>query len=153
MRFIGSFYQFAQRVLGAAKAGKLPKNDASKLERLLDRTAKRNLVLAKGILSALSIGGAKDADIQKFSALLEKANERIAEDKDPFTYADKDEIKDIFKRAYLSAKTADWFASQMDELLAEEIEDFIKGRRAISTPSKRVVMFEEKKAKEKTTVK
>lgn len=154
MRFIGSFYQFAQRVLQAAKDGKLPKNDAMKLERLLDRTAKRNLILAKGILSALNAGGAKEAEIARFSLLLEKANERITGGKEPFTSADTQELADIFKRSYISTKAANWFATQMDELLAEEIGEFIKGKRSIGVPTKKTVTFEEKAAtKQKSTAK
>jgi hypothetical protein len=153
MRFIGSFYQFAQRVLEAAKKGGLAKNDVAKLERLFERTAKRNIILAKGILSALSAGGAKEADIQRFSALLEKANERISIGKEPFTPSDKQELSDIFKRAYISTKAAEWFATQIDELLAEEIDDFIKGRRAVAVPTKKVFTFGEKTKEEKATTK
>ena len=123
-----------------------------KLERLLDRTAKRNLILAKGILSALNAGGAKDVDIEKFSLLLEKANERINTGKEPFTNVDTQELANIFKRAYISTKAANWFATQMDELLAEEIDEFIKGKRSIGVPTKKTVTFEDKPTqKEKAT--
>ncbi len=154
MRFIGSFYQFAQRVLQSAKDGKLPRSDVMKLKRLLDRTAKRNLILAKGILSALNAGGAKEADISKLSLLLEKANERINSGKEPFTSADTQELADIFNRAYISAKAANWFTTQMDELLAEEIDEFIKGKRSIGRATKKTVPFEEKTPeKQKSTAK
>lgn len=146
MKLIGSFSEFARRVISVAKLGRLPRTDVKKLERLLDRTAKRNTILAKGILSALSAGGASEKDISKFSDLLEKANQRITEEKEPFADADKKEIAAIFKRAYISIKAAGWFASQLDELVAEEIEEFIKGKRSIVVPTKK---FEIKPEKEK----
>ncbi len=146
MQLIGSFSEFTKRVLAAAKTGKLPKSDVRKLERLFDRTAKRNTILAKGILSALSAGGASEQDIKKFSDLLERANHRISDDKDPFTDTEKKDVSDIFKRSYVSIKAANWFANQLDELVAEEIEEFIKGKRSIFIPTK---SFEPKPEKEK----
>ncbi len=151
MRLIGSFFEFAERVMNAAKTAKLPKDDSRKLERLLTRTAKRNTVLAKGILSALNAGGAKEHDIKRFSDLLEKANERIVNDKEPFTGKENAEISDIFKRAYISTKAAHWFASQIDELVAEEIDEYIKGKRFLAIPSKKVVTFESARKTEKET--
>lgn len=142
MKLIGSFFDFAQRVVQTAKAGKLPPADVKKLERLLKRTGTRNLVLAKGLLSALSAGGAKAQDITALTQLLERAGERIVTDKPPFTSSEKKELEAIFTRAYLSKKAAYWFAQQMDELLAEEIDEFITGRRMISVPSRKTVSFE-----------
>ncbi|MEK6982370.1 MAG: hypothetical protein AABX38_05550 [Candidatus Micrarchaeota archaeon] len=149
MRLIGSFYMFTQRVLDSLKSTKLPKSDRDKLSRLLKRTAKRNSVLAKGILSGLSAGGASDDDIKKFSKLLERANSKILEDKEPFSEIDKKDLKEIFRRSYVSAKAADWFASQMDELLAEEIGEFIQGKRTIGVPTK-TILLEEKRPKKIT---
>jgi hypothetical protein len=154
MKFIGGFFQFARRVLEAARAGGLPEPDIKKLDNLLARTGKRNTVLAKGILTSLSAGGASEADIDLFSGLLQSAEVRIAEGKDPFTKPEKEEMVGIFKRAYVSAKTARWFSAQVDELLAEEINEFISGSRRvdIGIPAKKTVRFEaetEKKEEKK----
>ncbi len=154
MKFIGGFFQFARRVLDAAKAGGLPEKDLKKLDNLLARTGKRNTVLAKGILTSLSAGGASDADIERFSDLLQNAEGRMAEGKEPFAKAERDELSTIFKRAYISSKTARWFSAQVDELLAEEINEFISGSRRveIGVPAKKSVRFEadaEKKETEK----
>ncbi len=154
MKFIGGFFQFARRVLDAAKAGGLPEQDLKKLDNLLARTGKRNTVLAKGILTSLSAGGASDADIERFSDLLQAAEARISEGKEPFAKTDRETLSDIFKRAYISSKTARWFSAQVDELLAEEINEFISGSRRveIGVPAKKTVRFEaetEKKEQEK----
>ncbi len=154
MKFIGGFFQFAQRVLDSAKAGGLPEKDLKKLDNLLARTGKRNTVLAKGILTSLSAGGASDSDIERFSDLLQRAEGRIAEGKEPFAKGDRDDLSGIFKRAYISSKTARWFSAQVDELLAEEINEFISGSRRvdIGVPAKKTVRFEadtEKKEQEK----
>ena len=151
MKFIGGFFQFARRVLDAAKKGGLAAVDLKKLDNLLTRTGKRNTVLAKGILSALDAGGASEKDVQRFGELLKKAEARIAQDKEPFTEKDSKEINDIFRRAYLSAKTAKWFSAQVDELLAEEIKEFIEGTRRVEmgVPKKKTVAFEAKEKKKK----
>jgi hypothetical protein len=129
MRLIGAFVEFARRVIDAARDGGLGDEDLLKLDNLLTRTGKRNAVLSKGILSALSAGGASDEDIERFGDLLERANQRILDDAEPFTESEQDEISDIFKRAYVSQKTARWFNNQLDELVAEEISEYISGRK------------------------
>lgn len=154
MKFIGAFFEFSRRVIDAVKAGGLPKRDVKKLDNLLTRTGKRNTVLAKGILTALSAGGASDKDVKRFGELLRKAEERIMQDREPFTASDRKALSDIFKRAYISAKTTKWFQAQVDELLAEEISEFIAGSRrvAIGVPKKKTVKFETKTAKKKKKV-
>jgi hypothetical protein len=101
-------------------------------------------VLTKGILTALSAGGAGSKDVARFSDLLMKAEERVIADKKPFSDAEQKELADIFERAYVSAKTARWFSAQVDELLAEEINEFISGSRRIDlgVPTKKSVRFE-----------
>jgi len=155
MKFIGAFFQFARRVLDAAKKGGLSAVDLKKLDNLLTRTGKRNTILAKGILSALSAGGASDDDIVRFSSMLQKAESRIADDKEPFTTKEMKELSEIFKRAYISAKVARWFSAQVDELLAGEINEFISGSRRvdIGVPKKKSVKFEIKEKKKKKRVK
>jgi hypothetical protein len=145
MRFIGGFFQFARRVIAAAKSGGLSQPDMKKLDSLLERTGKRNTIVAKGILSALSAGGASDKDITRFGELLAAAEVRIGNDKDPFTKAEREELQDIFKRAYISTKTARWLSGQIDGLLAEEINEFIAGARRvdIGVPSKKGVRPEQ----------
>src|SRR5262249_35950952 len=128
----------------SAKAGGLNESDMKKLDNLLTRTGKRNTILAKGILTSLSAGGASDKDIARFSELLQKAEDRISGEKDPFTKAEKDEMQELFKRAYVSSRSARWFSAQMDELLASEINEFISGSRRvdIGVPAKKTVKFE-----------
>ncbi|MCI0503617.1 hypothetical protein L0Y65_02790 [Candidatus Micrarchaeota archaeon] len=152
MRFIGAFFEFSRRVLDAARQGGLPQKDIKKLDNLLTRTGKRNTVLAKGILTALNAGGASEKDVSRFGELLVKAEERVLEDREPFNETDSKEVSDIFKRAYISSKTAKWFSGQVDELLAEEINEFITGSRRvdIGVPSRKSVKFEAESDAEKS---
>jgi len=149
MRFIGAFFEFSRRVLDSARQGGLPQKDIKKLDNLLTRTGKRNTVLAKGILTALSAGGASEEDVSRFGELLVKAQDRIMDEKEPFTDTDRKSLSDIFKRAYISSKTTSWFSAQIDELLAEEINDFISGSRRveIGIPAKKTVRFEAEEEK------
>lgn len=151
MRFIGAFFEFSRRVLDAARQGGLSQKDTKKLDNLLTRTGKRNAVLAKGILTALNAGGASDKDVSRFGELLMKAEERVLEDREPFTDGERKELSGIFKRAYISNKTAKWFSGQVDELLAEEINDFISGSRRveIGVPSRKTVRFQAESDSEK----
>lgn len=150
MRIVGSFFEFSKRVLDAAKKGGLAPRELKKLDNLLARTGKRNTVMAKGILTALSAGGASEADVSRFGGLLRRAEDRVMEGRQPFTEAERKELAGVFGRAYISAKTARWFSAQVDELLAEEINDFISGSRRvdIGVPSRKTVRFETGAVKE-----
>jgi hypothetical protein len=155
MKFIGAFFQFARRVLDAAKKGGLSAVDLRRLDGLLTRTGKRNTILAKGILSALSAGGASEADVARFGELLQSAESRISAGREPFTSREREEVSEIFRRAYISDRVARWFSTQMDELLAEEINEFISGARRveIGVPRKKTVKFEKKEKEKKKRAK
>ncbi len=142
MRLSG-FIEFAKKVMHAAKKGGLKGPNLKKLEHLLNRTGRRNRILAQGILSALAAGGSSKEDIERFSKLLETANERIVQDKPPFTAKHQKELNDIFKRAFVSRKTAKWFSLQLDEFVASEINEFISGGKEIMTgiPERKTVKF------------
>ncbi|MBU0591705.1 hypothetical protein KKF81_05260 [Candidatus Micrarchaeota archaeon] len=144
MKFIGSFFQFAGRVIVSAKKGGLSILDLKKLDNLLTRTGKRNTIMARGILSALSAGGASKQDVADFGRLLQKAETRISQDKNPFTTEELERLNQIFQRAYLSTKVSKWFSNQIDELLAEEINEFIGGKSRVDlgVPSRKTVKFE-----------
>ena len=152
MKLVGGFYQFAQRVLEAVKKGGLGSQDSKKLDNLLTRTGTRNSILAKGILTAMSAGGASEKDVSRFGQLLHAAEQKIEQDREPFSKAEKDELQDIFKRAYVSDKAARWFSAQVDELLAEEINEFISGSRRmdLGVPAKKTVKFGKAPAREET---
>ncbi|MBI5223731.1 hypothetical protein HY990_04890 [Candidatus Micrarchaeota archaeon] len=144
MAFGGAFLQFASRVLEAAKRGGLRGKELKTLEQILAKTGKRNTIISKGILSALSAGGAQKRDIEVFGKILMNAETKIQEGKKPFTESEQREINDIFKRAYISSKTARWFSSQIDELVAEEINEFISGARGIEAaiPARKITKVE-----------
>jgi len=150
MRSISGFFQFAKRVLGAAKSGGLGETDSKKLDRLLERTGKRNAIIAKSILSAMSAGGASERDVSRFGEMLQSAELKISKDKEPFTKSEKEELQEIFRRAYISTRTARWLSSQIDGLLAEQISEVISGSRIV--PSRKVVRFEHEEEKKRMKV-
>ncbi len=151
MRVVGSFFDFSKKVLDAAKKGGLAPGELKKLDNLLTRTGRRNAVLAKGILTALSAGGAGESDVLRFGDMLRRAEERVMESKPPFTEAERKDLSQIFKRAYVSARAAQWFSAQVDELLAEEINEFISGSRRVElgVPKRKSVRFEQEEKEER----
>jgi len=144
MDILSAFRRFAGRVIESSKKGGLVGADQKRLGNLLERTGKRNLILAKGILSALDAGGAGRKDIERFGALLGKANQRILDDKQPFTDFERSELAAIFRRAYIPDGATARFTKNIDELLAEQISESIKERPVMaltmakkkSTPNK-----------------
>jgi hypothetical protein len=122
------FSGFSAKVLAAVK-GKLSQKEAGTLSRLLDRTKKRNTVLAAGLLSALKVGGAGKTDITRLAGVLENAHARIIEGKEPFTKSDERLLEHIFSEARmpLSAekKLKHNVQNDRDDLLAGEIVNSI----------------------------
>jgi len=147
---MGFFDSFVKRVMEAAKLGRLDKTDVSKLKRMFDNTKKRNIVLAKGILSALKAGKTSDEDTRKFAKLLENANTRIENEKAPFSAADEKELRQIFTNAGISEKAARWFSLQMDEFLGTELEESVMDKKTIEYPKqKKTIKYEFPQKKQK----
>jgi len=149
MKFLGPFQAFAERVLDAVSKGGLSGPERVKLNHLLERTGKRNVILAKGILTALDAGGADKKTIERFGQMLDAANQRIMSDKPPFTKKDEAELAAIFRSASISGKTTKRFTRNIDELLAEQINESIRGRHRVSIGllKKKAVQFEEREKK------
>ncbi len=116
-----SFTAFANRVMHALRMGRLNERDTKTVERLLVKTEKRNLVLSRALLAAFTGGEQSEQDVKRFAHLLDLANRRIEEDKEPFSLDEKKELEEIFKRHSLSAKAARKFAFGIDQLLTMEL--------------------------------
>lgn len=152
------FDKFTGKVMDAVK-GRLSATDAGILSRLFRRTKKRNVVLAAGLLSALKVGGASKKDIAELAAILEKANGRILEGKEPFTKADESALGRIFKNANVPRGAEEKLRHNVqvdqDELLASEIVNSLTATTAERlrgfVPAKRIpgVRFEEEREKER----
>ncbi len=117
----GLFAAFANRVMHALRMGRLNEKDVKTVERLLVKTEKRNLILSRALLAAFTGGEQSEQDVKRFAHLLDLANRRIGEDKEPFSLEEKKELEEIFKRHSLSAKAAKKFAFGVDELLTMEL--------------------------------
>ena len=126
---MGFFEDFAKRVLDSARFGKLGERDASSLKRLLDKTKKRNVILARGLLTALGTGKSPESDIKRFSLLLNTANDRISSGREPFSQSEQNELRDMFKRAGVPFKVARWLTVQRDEFLNSEVAELAIGKR------------------------
>lgn len=117
-----SFKGFANRVMHALRMGRLREHDVKTVRRLLIKTEKKNLILSRALLTSFAGGEQSEVDVKRFAHLLELANRRIAEDKEPFTAEEKKELDSIFMRHSLSSKAARKFALGLDELLAMELK-------------------------------
>ena len=146
------FDRFSGKVMDAAK-GKLNAGEMGILTRLFSRTRKRNVVLAAGLLSALKVGGASKRDIAEFSTILEKANARIMEGKQPFTKTEEESLGRIFRDANVPRGAEEKLKHNVqvdqDELLASEIVKSLSAttsqKLGAFVPAKRIptVKFEE----------
>lgn len=148
MNFLKSLKGFAERVLNAVR-GRLDASDTKVLEHLLVRTTERNLILARGLLTALNIHSPKKADIQTLARILDNANARILKNEKPFTEEEEKTISEIFVKYGLSKKVAGWMASQRDILLYYQIKE-LADKSLVEVPKiKRVVIEETTTAKRK----
>lgn len=149
MSLLKSFKGFISRVLNTVR-GKLSRADVLLLEHLLMRTRERNLVLARGLLSALKMQSPNKRDIQNLAQILDNANIRIIKKKDPFTENEKNVLSNIFARYGLSPKVADWITSQKDVFLYHEISK-LSNKKAIFVPKFKQISINKKKKRKLTS--
>ena len=131
MELRDSFKAFVNRVMHAARLGKLGTEDIKVLESLLGKTKKKNLILSRAILGSLSGGLESPADVQAFARLLDKANKNIGEANSPFSNEDRTSLEQIFLRHSLSIKAAKRFALNIDQLLVNELRDEMGKREGL----------------------
>ncbi len=142
-----SFKAFANRVIHSLRMGKLNEKDIKIVQRLLIKTGKKNLILSNALLSTLTKGEQSEQDVKRFAHLLDLANRRITEDKEPFSAGDKNEIEEIFKRHSLSTKAAKKFTFGIDELLTMELKSELE--KSVILPKKQLESCQRNEEKEK----
>lgn len=148
MGLLDSLKGFANRVMKAVK-GRLSSSDTKLLEHLLTRTTERNLVLSRGLLTALNIHSPKKADIHLLATMLDNANIRILKKKKPFTEKEERIISKIFVKYGLSKKVASWVASQRDVFLYNQIKQMADASLVEKPKLKRVKISKKFKIKKK----
>ncbi|MFA5049604.1 MAG: hypothetical protein WC501_01210 [Candidatus Micrarchaeia archaeon] len=146
MGILKSFSDFSRRVLKAVK-GKLPASDEMLLEHLLVKTNQRNIILARGLLSAINTGSPKKEDIESLAKILDDANIRIMNKKEPFGEKENEKIAKIFSKCGLSRKVADWISIQKDIFLYSEINNMVKDEVENKKISPKIVKLEPKRQK------
>ncbi len=150
MTVIDSFSSFVRRVRKAVEGG-LGSRDRQLLDHLLVKTNKRNIILAKGLLSAFSLKSPNKKDVQILAEVLDNANRRIIQgEKEAFTKDDQKRIAEIFEKKGFSRKVSDWLLTQQDIFLYNEVSEMAGESIGLKTPQKTVkITFESEKKKEK----
>lgn len=146
MELKNPFKAFANRVMHALRMGKLNEPDLKTMERLFLKTEKKNLILSRALLTAFADGEQSEQDVRNFARLLELANRRITENKEPFASRDKKELVELFQRHRLSEKAAAKFALGVDELLAMELKMQINSQPIVPQKQKDNTVQKEKLA-------
>ncbi len=147
MSILKSFSDFSKRILKAVK-GKLTASDEMLLEHLLSKTNQRNIILSRGLLSAINTGSPKKEEIDSLAKILDNANMRIMDKKDPFSEKDKEQIAKIFSKCELSKKVAEWVSVQKDIFLYSEINNMAKEESTAKQNIKpKIIRLEQKNKK------
>lgn len=152
MSILKAFSGFVGRVIKAAK-GRLSSSDMLLLKHLLNRTSERNLILSRGLLTALNIHSPKKRDIESLAKMLDNANLRILKNKKPFTAQEEKTLSKLFEKYGLSPKVAMWMTAQRDAFLYYEITR-MANKTTLKTPKIKTVFMKrkgKKKRKQKLT--
>ncbi|MBN2478133.1 hypothetical protein JXB01_02465 [Candidatus Micrarchaeota archaeon] len=143
-----SFKSFVGRVMDSVKT--LNPNDRKKLGNILKKEGSRNLVLAKGLLTALDTKSPSKNDIIILADLFDNANKKINDGKKPFTGEEKKKIASILRKYGMAPKVNEWVISQTtDPVLYEALGDAANeniGRKTLVVTKK---LAEKKKKKRK----
>jgi len=139
MNILNLFSGFVKRVLKSTK-GKINGTDWKLLKHILNRNSERNLILARGLFSALNIHSPSKKDINTIRRILDNGNIRSFEGKEkPFTEKEKTVLSKIFKKYGLPQKVADWITVQKDSPLYSQMSYAlnINERRKTKNPKNR----------------
>lgn len=131
-----SFRAFTNRVLNALRLGnKVAEKDIKILENILKRERKRSLILASALLSALNIKE-NEEEYKRFAQLIELANLRISENREPFTNEEIEELRNIFYRNNLNEKVVKKFLYSLTDSFTMELRDLMRNKNKIVKPKK-----------------
>lgn len=130
-----SFKSFANRVMHAARLGKLSERDAKMLSHLLNKTGKKYTVISSALITSLGEGERGGHDVEMFARILEAANRRIDEGKEALTSEEKRQLETIFSGHALSAKVAKNFMLGVDLLLISQLMNTMRTKGS-TTPKK-----------------
>ncbi|MCK4319094.1 hypothetical protein KAW38_00810 [Candidatus Micrarchaeota archaeon] len=125
-----NFKAFTKKVLSLLK-GKISPDEITILSHLFNKTSKKNRILATGILSVLKVGGATKDDIMKFSTILDEANNRIMQEKLPFTKKAEKELAKIFSKTKFPQKARRTFKHDLDIPLTSAINENIRRKKRV----------------------
>jgi hypothetical protein len=139
-----SFMAFANRVMSAARVGRLGAKDVKSLEGLLSKAGTRNAILASAILSALS-GSGDQKDIGALAEILSRADGRIENGIAPLSPEDRKSLEEIFNRNMLSGGAARKFELSLDSLLLDEMKANMPQERKAAHPPYLAQKEQEKK--------
>ncbi|GEM_PF-1969832 len=154
MTVIDSFSSFVRRVKKAVEGG-LNSRDKQLLDHLLININKRNLVLARGLLSAFNSKSPSRKEVQLLAGVLDDANRRIIQgEKEAFTKEDQKRISELFEKKGFSRKVSDWLLTQQDVFLYNEMSEMAGAELGETKGPKKVVRvtFESDRKKEKSKV-
>ncbi|MDD5022688.1 MAG: hypothetical protein PHU63_00800 [Candidatus ainarchaeum sp.] len=149
MSILKSFSGFANRIIKATEK-KISSADSLLLRHLLNRTSERNMILARGLMTAISMNSPRKLDIENVARILDNANIRILKNKEPFTDKEKKLLSKIFSRYGLSPKVADWITLQRDAFLYSQISHMAESKSLGVPTIKKIRKNEEENKKVKT---
>lgn len=127
------------RVLGALRNAGFTPSELRLVRGWVERAATRDVVLAGGVSSTLSIAGLSAGELAALQSALERARERVSRGGEPFTLEERSEVERLLRRA-LSANAAKRLAVDIangDEMVLtllanslQEIKFSVSGRLA-----------------------
>lgn len=116
-----SFKKLRSNVIKALRSAGFSEGDIKRLERMMDKVDKRNIIFIQALLTLLNMAGIPPDDLKKLKMLLRTAYENIITDKKALSDEQAEELTDILLRNKLSLKTARKLLLDLekDDILAE----------------------------------
>jgi DNA-directed RNA polymerase specialized sigma54-like protein len=121
---VRSFKKLRADVINALRSAGFSEADIRRLERMMDKVDKRNIVFIQALLTLLNMAGIPSDDLEKLKVLLRTAYDNTLKDQRALSDEQAEELTDILVRNKLSMKTARKLLLDLetDDVLAERLD-------------------------------
>ncbi len=126
-KVVGAREQFKQRVMSALRSAGFSDSELKKVDKVLDESEKKDLILLQSIISTLKLADVKGSSAGRLRKLFSKAYEKVHANADPFDDDDMSEIEKTLagKMRYEALRRIERDLSVSDERFFKKLCDLL----------------------------
>ncbi|MFH1285522.1 MAG: hypothetical protein ABIH99_02980 [Candidatus Micrarchaeota archaeon] len=132
---------FITRVADALKRENFSGKEIKNVRKILENSAKRNVIVIQGTESAFRIAQLTSEEVRRLEKILVDAYKKVMEEQEPFIHGELTELEDVLKQKVSTRmiKRLELDLSNSDEMLVDGLQEALTNlKMRISVPEKKV---------------